>query len=346
MDHVTSPYPLTLAYRSNTQSSITSKNPIDSHGVGGSSEFDDPMDITPYEDNENQSNQTSIVEKRIQSEYVRRSVLCRKITDLIEKWRFIHIPNSAEALTEFLNVLRPTKTHKEAAREVLSILLNNENLVIVSVQALLDLPCSSSNQSEFSDFTGEEPVLIQLTHQGWFEPPEWQVVRAFTCVTCTQEAARQLAVLAKRDHVVPSLSFWKAHDCSCLLSAVTRFQSLDAKQSVHVAWSQDVFCAVAGAEGVERNHIGWDKGAASAPQAQIGEIQLIFTRLQDHWDSQIIELPHLRTNIASIDSRLISSTELDDAQGYWSSDETRGQRLVLLGAVLYSIHSAVIALRS
>jgi len=309
-------YPISLAYRSSRQSSILPGILADDPGVGVLRETDDPMDIFPVETEEHLSNQHGNQREKTLQPDACHAVVCRKIATRLEKWRHLRIPETLEALTGFLDAILPAKTYKEAARELLDVLLHDANRATVSLLALLDLLGYSDDQVQSFDLLGDEPVLILLACQNWFDPPDWQIVRAFTCLICTPEAARQLAMLAERNGFIHSLSYWRAHKCRCLLSAISPFDLLDVRQSMQAAWLQDVFCLVAGANGAEGKHLGWSRCAANASQAHINNLQSILAGLGNCWSkSHLVKLPHSQTDIVSVDRQLIDATAFNDVPG-------------------------------
>ena len=166
------PFPRSLAYRSSRQSSILPEVSAEIDGVHMSSEVDDAMDIFPIGTGEDQPNQPGHLGQTTQQKDATTSVVCRRVAARLEKWRHRHIPETLAALKAFLDVLLPGKTHKEAASELLDVLLHDANRAIVSLLALSNLLGHSDDLSGFSDLPGEEPVLILFTCQNWFNPPD------------------------------------------------------------------------------------------------------------------------------------------------------------------------------
>ena len=315
-DFVSDTYPRPLAYRSYTQSSILSGPPTDRHGVGKPSEVDDAKDIIPIEPEEGQSNQPDNMEEITSKSDVHPSIMCKKVATRVEKWRYLRVPEeSLVDLTDFLDTLLPAKNPKDAASELLDVLLHDANAAIISILSLSNLLGTSDDQDQFSDFLGEEPVLILLACQSWLDPPDWQVTRALTCISCSPEAARQLAMLAERNSIVPSLSFWRAHDCSCLLEAIKQFELLDVRQSVQAAWSRDIFCVITGANAAEKQHLGWIRCAENASRAHIDKLQSILTGLRDYSNSRPVKLPRSQTGVALAVRQLIDTAKLNGVPG-------------------------------
>ena len=235
-----------LAYRSSRQSSALGEFRDGANSIQASDSTGNAMEISVPEIGADGPKEPGIPGEFAEHEETALRVVHRGVAGGIDKRRHHQIPEDLVELKAFLQALGPAETHKSAASDLLDILLHEANRAIVSELALSNLLGHSGDRGGLFDLPGGEPVLVLLACQNWFDLPQWQVVRAITCVSCTPEAARQLAMLADRDGMIPSLSFWRAHDCSCLLSASGQFETLDVRRSVQAAWSRDLFCVVPG----------------------------------------------------------------------------------------------------
>jgi hypothetical protein len=308
-------YPRTLAYRPSRQSSLLPELSANYHDASMSSEINDAMDVSPIETWGNPSHLSENLGEQMLQTDGHPPVVTRRVTSRLEKWYHLSIPESLVALKEILHGILPAKSHKEAASRLLEILLHDANKAIVSLLTLSDLLGSTDDWSQFSDLPGEEPVLVLLACQNWLDPPDWQIVRAFTCISCTPEAARQLSMLADRNDIIPSLSFWRVHHCNCLLSAVNQFGLWDVRQSVEAAWLQDIFCIIPGGNGAERKHLGWSRCAATASQTHIDNLQSILASFRRRGNTRLAHLSHSQADVDPMVRQLIDTTKLNDFPG-------------------------------
>ncbi|KAF2228581.1 hypothetical protein EV356DRAFT_512709 [Viridothelium virens] len=175
------------------------------------------------------------------------------------EWKHFSVPEEGAELLEFLRSASWDKRFRETAWELLELLTDEVHTLRLSRRVVRDLWEGRSESSD-QEFEDEEPIATLVVCRSRFDEATWQVVQSYTVITCSQEAAQQLAIAAQAgESATLPLSYWKAHDCDCLMIAANAFQSLDGRQSALFANSQDAYCLVHDGRGRGGVHTRWER---------------------------------------------------------------------------------------
>ena len=163
-----------------------------------------------------------------------RPILCRlraqcrsrhRTTDAMirdERLAVIVVPEDHEALKLLLEDILPQHELTEAARILLDIVLDEERTVTTTGERIRGLEVQNWPLSEGEEIDRNSPVRVAVCcrpSQVRFIPGELPDI-SFSMLTCRQEAAAELAIIAGNESsVFQSLSYWTPHECDCLASA-------------------------------------------------------------------------------------------------------------------------------
>ncbi|KAI9662968.1 MAG: hypothetical protein M1821_008015 [Bathelium mastoideum] len=179
-------------------------------------------------------------------------------SNVLVEWKHLSIPEEETELLEMIRSALWVKSVQETALELFEVLTDDAHTLRLSQRVVRDL-WEGRSDSPDREFEYEEPIATLVLCRSRFDEATWQVIQSYTAITCSREAARQLAIVAQasKSATLP-LSYWKAHDCDCLMTAANAFQSVNGRQSALLATSQDVYCLVPDGLGRQEGHSRWE----------------------------------------------------------------------------------------
>ncbi|KAI9696320.1 MAG: hypothetical protein M1820_008162 [Bogoriella megaspora] len=203
------------------------------------------------------------------------------------EWKHLSIPEEETELMEVIRGAIGATSFRETAWELYGVLTDDAHTLRLSRRVVRDLWEGRSGNSD-CEFEDEEPIATLVLCRNRFDEATWQVVQSFTAITCSQEAAQQLAIAAQAsENATLPLSYWKAHDCDCLMLAANAIQSVNGRQSAFWASFQDTFYLVS--DGLDRRgvHSRWERYDRGQPK------QLLFERIETLADNIGARAPEL-----------------------------------------------------
>ncbi|OCT45183.1 hypothetical protein CLCR_05589 [Cladophialophora carrionii] len=200
-------------------------------------------------------------------------------SDLIVEWKHLSIPEEEKELLEMIRSGLWDKSSREIASDLLEILTDDAHTLRLSRRVVRDL-WDGRPESPDREFEDEEPIATLVVCRGRFDEATWQVVQSYTAITCSQDVAQQLAIAARagKSSTLP-LSYWKAHDCDCLMIAANAFQSISGRQSALFAASQEVYCLVPDDLGHPGVHCRWERYDRSQSKLLLGRIETVVNNM-------------------------------------------------------------------
>ncbi|EXJ91008.1 hypothetical protein A1O1_04115 [Capronia coronata CBS 617.96] len=202
-------------------------------------------------------------------------------SNLLVEWKHLSIPEEEKELLEMIRSGLWDKSFREIAWELLEVLTDDAHTVRLSRRVVRDL-WEGRPESPDHEFEDEEPISTLVVFRSRFDEATWQVVQSYTVITCSQEAAQQLAIVARAgESVTLPLSYWKAHNCDCLMIAANAFQSISGRQSALLAGSQEVYCLVPDDLGHPGVHSRWERYDRSQSKLLLGRIETVVNNMGD-----------------------------------------------------------------
>ena len=145
------------------------------------------------------------------------------------RFRNTSLPEGRLALSEVLEELIPSETVQKGASLLLDTLLQGA-VITTEGLALLEQLWTETDQRRTA--REDEPTRACITFGTFFEEDDWQIVRLLSCITCSNAAASQLAMIANRFTQLPArVRRSDAHRCPCLSKAVRDMRNYSGVES-------------------------------------------------------------------------------------------------------------------
>jgi hypothetical protein len=196
-------------------------------------------------------------------------------TNPLTEWKYFPIPEDKTELIGIIQACLPDRDVSATAVELFSMLTDNANTMRLSRRAVETIWGRWRREYDGEEDEGdEEPIATLILSRSRFDQATWQVVRSYTAITCSQEAAKQLAAVAQAgEKATLPLSYWRAHDCCCLGESIEAFESIDGRQAASLAVSQETCCLVPDDLGTGDLHSRWVRHPQSKSKLLFGRIE-------------------------------------------------------------------------
>jgi hypothetical protein len=231
---------------------------------------DVPNDLSAASEDTNESDVGDLDEQRV----------VRSACFTVFRWRHLDIPDEESILLELLSALDGPDCLKSAADYLWHVITDEEHTSKISLKTVSELLHDSTEQ-EVSEFAHEEPIATLIVCQRRLVETSWQVMCNFWCITCSQSAARLLAMIAGVTESEDfGLAYWRAHDCDCLVPVVGSLGKLEGKASTAAAISQDIYCVVVSGSETNVGHLEWTKANRRILQPRLVVIESLFRHIE------------------------------------------------------------------
>lgn len=275
----------------------------ESDGVGMAEDV--PVDIPMESENGVDSDVGDVEEQKV----------VRNACYPVFRWKHLDIPDDETLLVEFLNALEGPDCLQNAARYIWDTLTDERYTSKISVKAVSEL-LQESIQHKVSEFASEEPIATMILCQRRLLETSWQVMCTFWCITCSQSAARLVAILAGvTESENFGLTYWRAHDCDCFLPAIACLERLEGKASAAAAISQDIYCVVASGSETANEHLECRKANRSVLQPRLLVLESLFTKLEGARQTKVPLAVSQSPPCGGPDPRLFEVDDLDGVHG-------------------------------
>jgi len=204
----------------------------------------------------------------------------RSACPAVFRWKHLDIPDEESILLELLSALEGPDCLKCAASYLWRVLTDEEHTSKISLKTVSELLHDSTEQKA-SEFAQEEPIATLIVCQRRLVETSWQVMCNFWLLTCSQSAARLLALVAGVTESEDfGLAYWRAHDCDCLIPIVGSMGELEGKASAAAAISQDIYCVVASRSETNLGHLEWEKANRRILQPRLVVLESLFKHIE------------------------------------------------------------------
>ena len=239
----------------------------------------------------------------------------RSAGSTVFRWKTLDIPEEESILVELLSALEGSDRVKSAANYLWHVLTDVEHTSRVSLKTVSELLHGSTEQ-RVSEFAHEEPIATLVVCQRRLVETSWQVTCSFWCITCSQSAARLLAMLAGLTESEKfGLAYWRAHDCECLIPMVGSLSKLDGKASAAAAVSEDTYCAVPSRSESNSGHLEWKKADSRVLKPRLVFLDSLFRHIEGARRTTLPEMVSRFVSSIPLNPQLFDTSGLDGVHG-------------------------------
>jgi len=136
----------------------------------------------------------------------------------------LHLPENGQTLRRCLEVCFPKSDVTDTAKRLLTTLLD-EDVSITASAGIFSQPNSPATDTS-------TVIRAFLSIRTQMSSKDWQIEQRILCISCTEEARRQLSQLAQQS---PDDVVFDVHNCECLSRVLNWFQFIHGKELASLA---------------------------------------------------------------------------------------------------------------